>query len=112
MTTCGDGAGLVPQRGRSLCRFFRLAAAIQAGEEGAGRIELAGDAPRTVILRPRAKLHPSLLNARIMVTGAGLELARVGQWLPGVRAMCIDRMIPETRIRRSCISTRVWARAR
>ncbi|HET7884267.1 MAG TPA: toprim domain-containing protein, partial [Acetobacteraceae bacterium] len=79
---------------RRLCAFFRLAQAIQAGEEGSGRIEIVGDAPRTAVMRPRAHLHPTLLKARIMVAGANLEFDRVAQWLPGVQPMAVDGMIP------------------
>jgi hypothetical protein len=79
---------------RKLCGFFRLASAIQAGEEGTGRIEIDGDAPRLAILRPRAKLHASLREARVMVIGARLELASVQRWLPEVQPMGVAEMIP------------------
>lgn len=79
---------------RKLCAFFRLAQAIQAGEEGSGRLEIAGDAPRIAIMRPRAQIHPSLLQARIMVTGAGLDIERVRSWLPDVQPMGVDALIP------------------
>jgi DNA primase len=79
---------------RKLCAFFRLAGAIQAGEEGTGRVEIAGDAPRIAVMRPRAKLHTSLLSARIMVTGAGLDPERIRQWLPDVQPIRAGEMIP------------------
>lgn len=80
---------------RKLCAFGRLAGAIQAGEEGNGRMTIAGDAPRIAVMHPRAKLHPSLLDARIMVTGSGLELDRIARWLPGVQPMGVAGMLPD-----------------
>lgn len=79
---------------RKLCAFGRLAQAIQAGAEDTGRIELAGDAPRVAILRPRPKLHPVLLSARIMVTGARLDIGAIRRWLPDAAEMGIAGMVP------------------
>ena len=79
---------------RRLCSFGRLARAIQGVEEGAGRIGIAGDAPHTANLRPRARLHPSLLAARVMVIGARLEPDAVRRWLPEAQPMGVAEMIP------------------
>jgi hypothetical protein len=79
---------------RKLCGFGRLAAQIMRGEEGVGLMELAGDAPRTVLMRPRAHLHSSLLSTRIMVTGAGLDLDKVRKWLPEAQPLSGNGKIP------------------
>ena len=80
---------------RKICAFGRLAGAIQAGREGEGRIELDGTAPRIALMRPRPQLHPSLLGARIMVTGAGLDLDDIRRWLPEAQPMAGCDGIPE-----------------
>jgi hypothetical protein len=80
---------------RSLCGFGRMAAAVQRGEEGEGKIELDGEAPRIARYYPRATLHETFLKARIMVTGAGLKLEEVRQWLPDCELMEGSDDIPE-----------------
>lgn len=80
---------------RAICAFGRLAGAIQAGTEGEGRIELTGDAPRIALLRPRPRLHPSLLAARIMICGAGLDTDLVRRLVPDAQPMDGADGIPE-----------------
>jgi hypothetical protein len=67
---------------RRLCGLFRLAAGLDCGEQGAGRIEISGQESRIALLRPVGSLHSSLMQARILVTGAKLELNEVQRWLP------------------------------
>jgi hypothetical protein len=83
------------RQARALCGFGRMAAAVQRGEEGDGKIELDGEAPRFARYYPRAELHESFLKARIMVTGAGLKLEDVRQWLPDCELIEGSEEIPE-----------------
>jgi hypothetical protein len=80
---------------RSLCGFGRMAAAIQRGEEGEGKLELVGDATRIALYHPRATLNPVFLDTRVMVSGAGLGLADVREWLPDAELIEGSEDIPE-----------------
>jgi hypothetical protein len=84
------------RQARKLCAFGRLARAVQAEEEGEGRLELAGDEQRVCLMRPRPKLNSEFLKARIMVTGARLNLDDVRRWLPDAKLMDGADGIPET----------------
>jgi hypothetical protein len=83
------------RQARALCGFGRMVAAIQRGEEGGGKMELAGEAPRIALYHPRATVNSAFLDARIMVSGAGLDLADVREWLPDAELIEGSADIPE-----------------